>query len=302
MKTKERNQKSSKLLEASSTLSSSSSSSNVRSNINNVKIRERFMKKREYFKELSRTKRLNYFLYMCPTMSFYSRIHTNNKRCSAYNPNVDSKRTSKSRCIHNCSRFAIPYCDYHLNKILGIEIKKSTIHGAGYGLFTTRDIPNQAGTFDYIIHYDGEILDDDMLTKRYGNHAKSIAPYAIEHGDVSNDSDSSKNHLYVDSALFRYPGSYANHSDDPLKQNVCFLYIENESNQAAAVSSAVSSSSSNGLNKQQVSGKTVIQSTRDILAGEELFVDYGDYSSSYLMCCGENSDIFFETIFYEDLL
>jgi SET domain-containing protein len=118
---------------------------------------------------------------------------------------IDFKCTLvRARCIGvtlkgaRCKRNTIKYvnrCYNHARSELGLVVKKSTIPGAGLGLFTT--VARKRG--DIITEYVGEVVDDAIEDERYGN---TTAPYSLE---------VSKNRV-IDPACKRGIGSYANHN------------------------------------------------------------------------------------------
>lgn len=67
-----------------------------------------------------------------------------------------------------------PYCAQHTRLVHGVEVRQSTIPGAGLGLFAVRRIPK--GTF--LFNYDGDRLSTAEYTERYAEIG--FGPYAIE--------------------------------------------------------------------------------------------------------------------------
>ena len=137
-----------------------------------------------------------------------------------------------------------PYCPYHMSKIFKLRLQPSTIPAAGNGVYAwDLEAPNgivfKKG--DYIIEYTGEALSPGQLYKRYG---PNTAPYAMATDDEK---------VFIDSACIRTMGALINGSYG-----------------AAA-----------GMDNTSfaVDGKRVfIIADRNIVHGEELFVDYGsDY-------------------------
>lgn len=75
-----------------------------------------------------------------------------------------------------------PYCNAHLKKKMHLTIADSEIAGAGKGLFAYdpddpdgNDIVFRPG--DVIVQYDGEMITNDELERRYGDYT---APYGIQ--------------------------------------------------------------------------------------------------------------------------
>jgi uncharacterized protein len=123
------------------------------------------------------------------------------------------------------------WCPEHLHARFGIEIKKSTIPNAGSGVFATRNI--QANEF--IVTYDGEVVDTHELNRRYGKHARKI--YAVKIG----------NGRFEDGLFRRGAGTMVNHSDSPN----AMLVLDSDTNRVTIVSS------------------------KRIRKNQEIFVDYG---------------------------
>lgn len=67
-----------------------------------------------------------------------------------------------------------PYCAHHMRLVHGVEVRRSTIPGAGMGLFAVRHIPKDVYLFDY----DGDRLSVSEYTERYAE--LGFGPYAIE--------------------------------------------------------------------------------------------------------------------------
>ncbi len=137
-----------------------------------------------------------------------------------------------------------PYCPYHMSKLFKLRLKPSTIPVAGNGVYAwDLEAPNRIvfKNGDYIIEYTGEILSPDQLYKRYG---PNTAPYTMATDDEN---------VFIDSACVRTMGALINGSYGAAygKANTSFV----------------------------VEGKRVfIRADRNIVHGEELFIDYGsDY-------------------------
>jgi len=67
-----------------------------------------------------------------------------------------------------------PYCAHHTRVVHGVEVRASTIPGAGYGLFAARELPKDTLLF----HYDGDRLSTEEYAERYS--VLGFGPYAIE--------------------------------------------------------------------------------------------------------------------------
>lgn len=119
------------------------------------------------------------------------------------------------------------------------QIKPSTLKGAGKGLFTTKPIKKG----DIVVEYKGEILSWKQVKKRYPD--LSQIDYIFHAGP---------NH-WVDAALT--PKEFARYAND-----------------AKGVSKV--KTIRNNAEYQVIKRKPYIVATRNIPAGAEIFVDYGD--------------------------
>ena len=74
----------------------------------------------------------------------------------------------------------LPYCYQHMQSILHLKVKPSTIEGAGKGLFANNGSANNDIVFrpgDTICKYASEHIDEEELNDRYGDYT---GPYAIQ--------------------------------------------------------------------------------------------------------------------------
>lgn len=99
-----------------------------------------------------------------------------------------------SRCKRRTCRY-LPFCFTHLRRDAGLQVKPSTIAGAGDGLFTTVARKRE----EKIVEYTGEVLSGEEADARYGPQA--TMPYVLEPGQGQ----------VIDAACRRGPGAYANH-------------------------------------------------------------------------------------------
>jgi len=114
-------------------------------------------------------------------------------RCAQIKPNGQ-------RCKCKCA-IGTPYCHVHLKYAHHLQIKPSTIPGAGKGVFAVgkTDIIFRAG--DPIIPYDGQHISRHTLEERYG---PNTAPYGVESGATGTKIE--------DAALHRGAGAICNHA------------------------------------------------------------------------------------------
>jgi hypothetical protein len=126
-------------------------------------------------------------------------------RCVFNKPN--GQQCKLTACI------GTPYCWIHLLYQKHLRIKPSTIRGSGKGVFAMskahgpNDIIFQKG--EIIIEYDGELITEEELQRRYGDH---VAPYAA-----------SERRITEDGACRRGVGTLVNHSARPN----CRLFLSN---------------------------------------------------------------------------
>lgn len=123
------------------------------------------------------------------------------ERCTA--TTKTGRRCARNTCI------GIKYCWMHLLSMKKLRIKESTIPNSGKGLFAIDKTKGpraiifkgpRRGTDngETIIEYDGEIINDDELVRRYGEYT---GPYATRGGPDINE----------DGACKRGVGNLANH-------------------------------------------------------------------------------------------
>ncbi len=91
------------------------------------------------------------------------------KQCAFVRP--DGLRCRKLTTITH------PYCAHHTRLVHGVEVRQSSIRGAGLGLFAIRQLPN--GMF--LFNYDGDRLSIAEYNARYAE--VGFGPYAIELND-----------------------------------------------------------------------------------------------------------------------
>ena len=165
-------------------------------------------------------------------------------QCDHTNPitNVRCKRTGY---------IGYKTCWQHMRSDLKVKIKKSTIQDAGKGLFAECPKADRKICFkrnDFIVDYNGQVLNEAQLNLRYGEGDDNTAPYAIQIKNKDN---------YEDAALQRSIGSTINFPPNNKTSNVKLWDDGN---------------------------KVFIKALKQIKHGEELFSDYGNdyqFDSNY---------------------
>lgn len=103
-------------------------------------------------------------------------------------------KTNSEQCKRRSCK-QLPYCFQHVKTVYGVEIKESTIPGAGLGLIAAKDFKKG----DFIAPVLGERLTAQQLNHRYSTAPGATMPYTIRVGEQD-----------YDGALMRYSGQYAN--------------------------------------------------------------------------------------------
>ena len=152
------------------------------------------------------------------------------RRCIAKNAN--GKRCTRTVCI------GLPMCWQHMLRDKHLQIRQSTVPGAGNGVFAV-DKSKALGDpvfkkDEKIVDYDGERMTPDELTVRFSDHT---APYTLD-GDG----------WVVDAACVRGAGAMINHPPKGARSNVQFMLVK---------------------------GHNRVFALRTIRNGEEIFVNYG---------------------------
>jgi len=121
-----------------------------------------------------------------------------------------------------------------------LEKRISTIPNAGFGLFTTVNIPKSF----LFAEYTGRVVTDHDLQRRYGHYT---APYAV---CVRNSNGSISHHIDAANPAHSSLARYANDARSKRSNNAEF---------------------------EQHKDRVFLKATRDILANEEILVSYGPY-------------------------
>ncbi len=142
----------------------------------------------------------------------------------------------KGRC-KKLTTITHPYCAKHTRKILGLSVRKSTIAGAGKGLFAERTFKKG----ENIARYGGEILTTEEYNARY--EADAMGAYGVQLDDAR-VIDARR----TDAGVARYACDYHGSRKKPNAE-----YIADDEND-----------------------EVWIVATRKIKKGDEIFTDYGD--------------------------
>ena len=176
-------------------------------------------------------------------------------------------KTKKGASCKRHSVIGTPYCREHLRKILKLAIRKSDIPNAGNGLFAEEagklkldangspHIVFHAG--DIITEYDVQRINKAEVDKRYGVDDLATGPYVVrvpiygtrtvKRGRRRVEEQYRTGWSYLDGGTERGVGSLANQAMVKADNNA---ELKNE----------------NGA----------LEATKDIVQGQEIFVDYGD--------------------------
>ena len=179
-------------------------------------------------------------------------IKLKSKRCKG--------RTTQGGVCRRHSVIGTPYCRQHLKSQMHLEIKESTLPGAGIGLFAykpenagiapvfapnpTAEQRNQYGTLTRVCKFDGDYITKAELDRRYGDYT---APYAFQ---------PSENSPVIDPAGHRSIGSLINHR--PNRPRV-----------------GIPANTKWTVNFRKNPIDVNIDATRPIMHGEEIFLSYG---------------------------
>lgn len=130
-----------------------------------------------------------------------------NFECQMVSSRCESATKHGTRCgRHAC--IGTRYCWTHLLRDKKLRVKKSDTAGAGKGLFAMdidkTDNQRVFAVSDFIIEYDGDVLNQSEIDRRYGEHT---APYAI--------GLSRRSKKIEDAACRRGFGALINHSHSP---------------------------------------------------------------------------------------
>lgn len=153
----------------------------------------------------------------------------------------EAETKSGAQCKRR-TRKQLPFCFEHARSILHVDIRPSTIPGAGLGLFALQEFKNN----DLIVPYKGELLTKDQVDERYG---AGLAKFVLQ---------INKN-TYIDSACSRGTGSFIN--TNPGNNNSRFSVYSGRGGYPPGAS---------------------VRATKQIHIGAEIFVDYGEQTPKFL--------------------
>jgi SET domain-containing protein len=170
-------------------------------------------------------------------------------------------RLKRHRCLAYplCNRIVTiggPFCAHHMNVRLGLEVRSSealsSLGASGMGVYATRRHAEGA----LLGFYKGDRITDDEATIRYG---RGVSVYALEDKQTINETRRYEEGIneeaptFCDCALNRNVFSMINDANgiDGCENNVRFDYVKHKGNMG-------------------------VVANRNIDAGEELLVCYGD--------------------------
>jgi hypothetical protein len=151
------------------------------------------------------------------------------------------RRCTRTTCI------GTPLCWTHLLSENHLKVQRSTIAGAGKGLFAVHPRSSNPNTIlfkrgEVIVEYDGELISVGELNRRYDEpNADHVAPYAYHQ----------VGQLVLDAACKRSIGSLINHNVSRTRKNAMFDYDARRK-------------------------KVYVVATKGIHNGDEIFLDYGE--------------------------
>jgi hypothetical protein len=165
-----------------------------------------------------------------------------------------------------CKRNSVigtPYCREHLRKIRKVSIRRSTIPNSGNGLFADEpgklqsngDIVFRRG--DIITKYDGERMTKAEVDQRYGADDAVTGPYVVR-VPVQGMRTAKRGRKRVQES-YRTGWSYLDGATERGVGNLANMAMRNIDNNAK-------------LDYEHAD----LVATRDILQGDEIFIDYGD--------------------------
>lgn len=127
-------------------------------------------------------------------MSFHYKGSTDYK-CNLVCEKCEGMTKTGERCKRITCKF-LPMCYQHTKSVYGVEVKKSGIEDAGFGLFACKSFRKD----EIICPYRGEILTKKEIDDRYGVSSEDYSPYAIQ---MSSDK-------FMDCGCRRGIGAYSN--------------------------------------------------------------------------------------------
>lgn len=172
-------------------------------------------------------------------MSFAA--HETDFTCKLECCRCEAETKTGGRCKRRTKK-QLPYCYEHTRSLLHVDIRPSTIPGAGKGLFALQEF----NSGDLVVPYKGEVITKAQMDERYSD---GLAPFALQ---------INKN-TYIDSACQRGTASFIN--TNPKHNNARFSVYSGRSGHPP--------------------GATV-RATKKIPVDAEIFVDYGEDTPKFL--------------------
>ena len=151
-------------------------------------------------------------------------------------------------------------CPEHLRSVYGLEIRRSSLPGAGLGLFAARPFRK----WETLCRFGGEVITMERLNQRMRNPTANTAPYAIRLPG--------RDGMVRDEFRYRSPAAFSNDSINPLL--LYALVVIDGEKWGDAYQRACRRAPANAL----ATGDTCLVASKKIPAGAEVTWHYG---SSY---------------------
>ena len=193
-----------------------------------------------------------YFHFHAPHANHAFDHEVTTDQCAYVNPET-------GRQCRNRVTVGLPLCWVHRVLKLHLEVRPSLIPGAGRGVFVhdTSAKPGQPvfTTGQKICDYDGEIITQKELERRYGEYT---APYGLMllPGTSEDHANPGPETMYEDAGAHLGIGSLINHQEKGGQVNCEFVVPKRGAGAGAGA---------------------FIRATRPIYEGEELYLHYGEY-------------------------